>query len=62
MANLGGAHFMTKRKSLNLKLHQFMRIVRSNIFPKNELLIYKHIIRPVMNMIFNFGVHPNYQV
>ncbi|KAL4136298.1 hypothetical protein QTP88_007846 [Uroleucon formosanum] len=41
-------HIKNKRSSLNLKLHNFRQLLRSNLSLNNKLLIYKQIIRPAM--------------
>lgn len=42
------SHIKIKKKSLNLKIHQFRHLLRSNSSFSNKLLIYKQIIRPTM--------------
>ena len=41
-------HIKIKRSSLNLKLHKFRQLLRSNLSLNNKILIYKQIIRPAM--------------
>lgn len=41
-------HIKNKRSSLNLKLHKFRQLLRSNLSLNNKILIYKQIIRPSM--------------
>lgn len=48
-------HINTKRKSLNLGLHELSQLLRSEISRGNEILINEQLIRPAMTYCIRLG-------